>query len=456
MASFRWIDEVSSVRYSGTMSKRVYIETWGCQMNVHQSERIAGLLTQAGYGLTTTIDTADIVIFNTCAVRQKAEEKVYGRIGEVMQLKKQRPVLFGFGGCIAQVRGAELMQRFPAIDFLFGTSDLTALPGIIARVASNGERIMHLPPAVGTEELPVRRMSAVTAMVTITEGCSNFCSYCIVPYSRGPLRSRPPQHVLAEVRDAVAAGYPEILLLGQNVDSYGRDRPEYGDFADLLEQVARIGPRRIRFTSSHPRDMTPRVLETVAHYDNICNHIHLAVQSGSDRILHAMNRGYTAADFLAIVDRARALVPGINVTTDIIVGYPGETDADFQDTLRLIEQARFGTIFVAKYSPRPGTRSARLPDDVPAALKEARLRAVLELARTIALDLNRGFIGRTVAVLVEGRNRSGTYYGRTDDHRTVTMPDVEVAIGEIVPVRISAASSAGLTGTVDVPAEVRR
>ncbi len=456
MASFRWIDEVSSVRYSEAMTKRVYIETWGCQMNVHQSERIAGLLAQAGYAPTTTIDTADVVIFNTCAVRQKAEEKVYGRIGEVMQVKKRHPVLFGFGGCIAQVRGAELMRRFPAIDFLFGTSNLADLPGIIARVASDEERITHLPPAAGTEELPVRRMSTVTAMVTITEGCSNFCSYCIVPYSRGPLRSRPPQHVLAEVRNAVAAGYPEILLLGQNVDSYGRDRHEYGDFADLLEQVARIGPRRIRFTSSHPRDMTSRVLETVARYDNICNHVHLAVQSGSNRILHAMNRGYTAADFRAIVDRARTLVPEINVTTDIIVGYPGETDADFQDTLRLIERARFGTIFVAKYSPRPGTRSARLPDDVPAAVKEARLRAVLELARTISLNLNRGFIGRTVAVLVEGRNRSGSYYGRTDDHRTVTMPDAEIAIGKIVSVRISAASSAGLTGTVDVPAEVRR
>ncbi len=436
------------------MGKKAYIETWGCQMNVHQSERIAGLLARAGYEPTDDISTADLIVFNTCAVRQKAEEKVYGRIGEVMEQKRTRPVLFGFGGCIGQVRGEALLRRFPAIDFLFGTSDLNALPDLVARAAA-GARVVHLPPPRGTEELPVRRASRVTAMVTISEGCSNGCSYCIVPRARGPLRSRPPEYVLREVEEALAAGYKEVLLLGQNVDSYGRDRPEYGDFAALLEQVARLGVPRIRFTSSHPRDMTTRVLETVAAHRNVCNHIHLAVQSGSDRILREMNRGYTAGEFLDIVKRARELIPGINVTTDIIVGYPGETEADFRATIELIEEARFGTIFVAKYSPRPGTRSSRLPDDVPPEVKEARLQEVLTLSRRIGLEINQQFIGRTVEVLIEGRNRNGDPYGRTDDHRTVVLPGATVEAGEFAVVRITRATSAGLHGEPAVPLEVK-
>ncbi len=424
-------------------------------MNIHQSERIVGLLKEAGYVPTDEISAADLVIFNTCAVRQKAEEKVYGRIGEVMELKRRRPVLFGLGGCIAQVRKEELLRRFPVIDFLFGTSDLRALPGIVASLSADGGKVVHTPRPAGTEEMPAARRSPVSAMVTITEGCSNGCSYCIVPYARGPLRSRPPELVLREIEEALSAGYKEILLLGQNVDSYGRDRPEYGDFAALLERVARLGVPRIRFTSSHPRDMTDRVIEAIASHENICKHIHLAAQSGSDRILREMNRGYTAGDFLGIVRRARALIPGINITTDLIVGYPGETDADFRKTLKLIEEARFGTIFVAKYSPRPGTRSARLPDDVPAEVKDARLQEVLSLARRIGLSLNEGFIGKDVEVLVEGCNRDGNWYGRTDDHRTVIITGEKVRLGEFISVRITGASASGLSGEPLVPAEVK-
>ncbi len=437
------------------MGKRLYVETWGCQMNIHQSERIVGLLKEEGYIPTDDISAADLVIFNTCAVRQKAEEKVYGRIGEVMEIKRRRPVLFGLGGCIAQVRKEELLRRFPVIDFLFGTSDLRALPGIVASLSADGGRVVHTPRPIGTEEMPVARRSPVSAMVTITEGCSNGCSYCIVPYARGPLRSRPPELILREIEEALSSGYKEVLLLGQNVDSYGRDRPEYGDFAALLERVARLGVPRIRFTSSHPRDMTDGVLEAIASHKNICRHIHLAAQSGSDRILREMNRGYTAGDFLGIVHRARALIPGINVTTDLIVGYPGETDADFRRTLELIEEARFGTIFVAKYSPRPGTRSARLSDDVPAEVKDARLQEVLSLARRIGLSLNEGFIGKDVEVLVEGRNRDGKWYGRTDDHRTVIISRGKVRLGEFVSVHITGASASGLSGEPLVPAEVK-
>ncbi len=437
------------------MNKRVYVETWGCQMNVHQSERIIGLFEQQGYVPTDDMTTADVVIFNTCAVRQKAEEKVYGRIGQVMELKERRSVVFGFGGCIAQVRGEELIRRFPVIDFLFGTSDLRALPGIVASVSADGKRVVHTPKPVGTEELPAARMSPVSAMITITEGCSNFCSYCIVPYARGPLRSRPPEMILREVEEVISSGYKEILLLGQNVDSYGRDHREYGDFATLLERVAQLNVPRIRFTSSHPRDMTERVLETVASHKNICKHIHLAAQSGSDRILREMNRGYTAEDFLWIVHRARELIPGINITTDLIVGYPGETEADFQDTLALIKEARFGTIFVAKYSPRPGTRSAQLPDDVPEEVKSARLQEVLSLARGIGLTLNESFIGKEIEVLIEGHNRNGDPYGRTDDHRTVILSGAEVRIGEFVFVRVTGASASGLYGELPMTARAK-
>jgi tRNA-2-methylthio-N6-dimethylallyladenosine synthase len=427
------------------MKKRLYIETWGCQMNLHQSEGISGLLERHGFTVVDSLDEADVVIFNTCLVRQKAEEKVYGRIGAVIEQKRERKVLFGIGGCLPQVHGETILKRFPAVDFLFGSSDLSSLPALIEDLETYDGHLAHLPPPTGIDEIPYRRGSTVTAMVTITQGCSNFCSYCIVPYARGPLRSRPPKKILSEVEELRTAGYREVLLLGQNVDSYGRDRPQYGDFADLLAQVAATGIPRIRFTSSHPRDMTLRVIEQIAVRDNICNHIHLACQSGSDRILKEMNRGYTCDQFLAIVAAARRAIPEINITTDLIVGYPGESEADFRDTIRLIEEARFGSIFVAKYSPRPGTRSAELPDDVPPAVKDARLQEVLERQRAIALEENCKQIGRTVTALVLGKTSTGSFYGRADDHRTVILSD-EGKIGEFVPVSIEEASAAAIAG----------
>ncbi len=436
------------------MTNRLYIETWGCQMNRHQSEGIAGILEREGYALTSSLSEADVVVFHTCAVRQKAEEKVYGRIGAIAKLKEEKRVLFGVGGCAAQVRGEALLRRFPLIDFLFGTAELSALPRILSQAEKRRQQIAHLPAPTGMEEIPHRRESSITAMVTITEGCSCFCSYCIVPYARGPLRSRPPEAILAEVRALKQAGYREVLLLGQNVDSYGRDHPGYGDFSGLLGKVAQIGIPRIRFTTSHPRDITPSVIEVIAEHENVCKHLHLACQSGSDRILRAMHRGYTRKTLLSIVGKARKMVEGINITTDLIVGYPGESEADFCATMKLIEAARFGSIFVAKYSPRPGTRSARLPDDVPEEVKDARLQKVLTRQREIALEENRKRIGEVVEVLVEGRTRNGAFYGRGDDHRTVVLAG-EVEIGAFVPVRIEAASAAALEGQVLVPVTAR-
>lgn len=436
------------------MGKRLYIETWGCQMNRHSSEGIAGILDRVGFTLTFAPSEADVVVFNTCAVRQKAEEKVYGRIGAIAKLKKERNIVFGVGGCMAQVRGEALLRRFPVIDFLFGTAELSALPKILCEVRERRRQIAHLPNPTGMEEFFYRRESLATAMVTITQGCSNFCSYCIVPYARGALRSRSREEVVAEVHGLRKAGYKEVLLLGQNVNAYGRDNPDYGDFPALLTEVARTGIQRVRFTTSHPRDITPQVLETIAEEENICNHMHLACQSGSDRILRAMNRGYTREAFLSIVEKAREMVEGINLTTDLIVGYPGESESDFRATMELIERARFGSIFVAKYSSRPGTRSASVPDDVPDDVKAARLQEVLIRQREIAVEENRRRIGQVVQVLVEGRTRNGAFHGRGDDHRTVIVTG-DVEIGTFVPVRIEAASAAALRGQVLVPVTAR-
>lgn len=428
------------------MRNRVYIETWGCQMNLHQSEGLVGVMEEAGYRLVDRLQDADIVLFNGCMVRQKAEEKVFGRIGAVVEEKRRREVLLGVGGCLGQIHGSALLKRFSAIDFLFGSRGHSAIPALIEQVRRDGARIAAVDDGTEIDEIPFHRSSAVSAMVTITEGCSNFCSYCIVPYARGPMRSRAPERILSEVEAAVGDGYREVMLLGQNVNSYGTDRPEFGGFVSLLRRVALTGIGRIRFTSSHPRDMTEEVLETIASHSNICSHIHLACQSGSDRVLAEMNRGYTRSHFLGIVEAARRIVPGINITTDLIVGYPGETDEDFEETMRLLDEARFGTVYVAKYSPRSGTRSARGEDNVTADVKNERLQRVLTRQRAIALEQNERFIGETVSVLVESVSAEAVI-GRADDHRTVLL-DGPAAVGELREVRIHAASASSLTGAV--------
>ena len=403
------------------MGKRVHIETWGCQMNLHQSEGMAGLLRAAGFEPANSIHDADVVLFNGCMVRQKAEDKLYGRIGAVMEEKRERLVLLGVGGCLGQVHGASLVRRFPAIDFVFGSRGHACLPELIEQAARDADRPVstEMPPMI--EEVPFERTGAVSAMVTISEGCSNYCSYCIVPHARGPLKSRGANLILDEVRAVVDAGYQEVLLLGQNVNAYGKELPGADGFAELLERVAETGIPRVRFTTSHPRDMTRDVLKVMARNDAVCNHLHLPCQSGSDRLLREMNRGYDRARYLEIVALARNLVDGINITTDLIVGYPGEMEADFEETMSLIEEVRFGSIFVAAYSPRPLTRSAQVEDDVTAAIKGERLQRVLSRQREVALEENERLIGRKAEVLLEGSTRDGRAYGRTADHRTVVV-----------------------------------
>jgi len=422
-------------------------------MNLHQSEGIAGVLRAAGFSPADSINDADVVLFNGCMVRQKAEDKLYGRIGAAMEEKRDRPVLLGVGGCLGQVRGESLVRRFPAIDFVFGSRGHGSMPALIEQVERGTEPFTSVDLPTMIEEVPFERAGAVSAMVTITEGCSNFCSYCIVPHARGPMRSRSAERILTEVGDLVESGYQEVLLLGQNVNAYGADLQGSGGFAELLGRVSGIGISRVRFTTSHPRDMTADVLETMARHDTVCNHLHLPCQSGSDRLLREMNRGYDRARYLEIVTSARELVQGINVTTDIIVGYPGETEADFAETMSLIDEARFGSIFVAAYSPRPLTRSAQVGDDVPGAIKADRLQQVLTRQRGIALEENERFVGREFEVLLEGETRDGRTYGRMADHRTVVVGAGEV--GDWVTVRVDAASASGLVGSNLVPERVK-
>lgn len=424
----------------------MYIETWGCQMNLHQSEGIAGVLASAGYAIVENLDQADVVIFNGCMVRQKAEEKVFGRIGAVVEEKRKRPVLLGVGGCLGQIHGEALLKRIASIDFVFGSGGHQALPALIERART--QRAAELSEPVFDTESKARRISHVSGMVTITEGCSNFCTYCIVPYARGPMQSRPSDLILKEVEQLRSAGYREVLLLGQNVNSYGTDQEAaHGDFSGLLTAVARVGISRVRFTTSHPKDLSEAVLRVMEREANVCHHLHLACQSGSDDVLRAMNRGYSRNHYLSIAEMGQEILPDLNITTDLIVGFPGETDEDFEATMDLIERIRFGSIFAAKYSPRPITRGAELPDDVSMTVKEERLERVLSRQRTIALEENRRFIGSEVEVLIEGVTKKGTLYGRAGDHRTVMCQGI-ASVGEIVTVFVEGTSASSLSGGI--------
>lgn len=425
---------------------KVCILTWGCQGNEHKSEEIAGLLLQAGYTLVDAPDEADVVLLNTCMVRGRAEDKAIGRVGELQRLRRSRPVLIGVGGCMPQGRGEGILDLLPGADFAFGTSGLTQLPALIAR-ARAGERFACLPRPNGLERLPILRRSSFQAYVTLAEGCSHACAYCVVPRVRGPLRSRPLPEVLAELHDLARAGYREATLLGQNVDAYGTDLRDGTTFASLLRAAREIPVPRIRFTTSHPAYMTDEVIAVLAQGGNLCPHVHLAVQSGSDRILQAMGRGYTRGQFLALLRRLRDAVPEVNVTTDVIVGFPGETEEDFAQTLSLIEEASFGTVFSAMYSPRPGTPAALLPDDVPPREKGRRLAAVLDRSRRIALRLHEARVGTTVEVLVEAfLPEKGALVGKTTDFRTVLFPGDPATIGRFAMVTIERATAGALHG----------
>ncbi|MFC0715707.1 tRNA (N6-isopentenyl adenosine(37)-C2)-methylthiotransferase MiaB [Cellulomonas biazotea] len=416
-------------------SPRTYlVKTLGCQMNVHDSEHMAGMLEQAGYVAATPADAAaedaDVIVINTCAVRENAADKLYGNLGRLAGTKRARPGMqIAVGGCLAQKDRAGIVARAPWVDVVFGTHNLDVLPVLLERARHNQQAEVEIAESlqVFPSTLPTRRESVYAGWVSISVGCNNTCTFCIVPHLRGKERDRRPGEVLAEVQALVQQGAIEVTLLGQNVNSYGVEFGDRGAFAKLLRAAgATDGLERLRFTSPHPAAFTDDVIEAMAATPTVMPQLHMPLQSGSDRVLRAMRRSYRAERFLGILDRVRAAMPDAAITTDIIVGFPGETEEDFAETLRVVEASRFSSAFTFQYSPRPGTPAADLPDQLPKAVVQERYERLVALQERISLEENQAQVGRTVEVLVaegEGRKDGATdrLSGRAQDNRLVHL-----------------------------------
>ena len=432
------------------------VETYGCQMNVRDSEILAGLFESAGYSEAERIEEADVIVLNTCCVRETAEERILGRIAQLKRLKLANPdLILCVAGCMAQQEGMaeRIRRRHPHVDIVLGTHNVHELPSLVEGVRRMRQPIHDVWPCERgiVERLPSRRAPGVTAYVTIMYGCNNFCSYCIVPYVRGRERSRLPHEIISEVREAADRGYKEILLLGQNVNSYGRDLGTGEDFAALLERLDGIaGIERIRYMTSHPRDFNDRLIAVIAGSRKVCEHFHLPVQAGSNKILSLMNRGYTREHYLDLVQRIRRAIPGSSITTDIIVGFPGETEKDFDETLDLVQKARFDMTFTFMYSKRKGTPAATMPEQVPLEEKRRRLSALIQTQNPISLEINRALIGCSQEVLVEGPSEKDArvFTGRTRTNKTVLFAPERARPGEVVTVDITAARTWTLRGVI--------
>ena len=430
-----------------------YIESYGCQMNDHDAEKLSGMLQTCGFSPAPSKEEATLLLFNTCCVREHAEKRVFGNIGALKKRKENEPgLLIGVCGCMMQQRevAERLFKRFPFVDLVFGTHELHHFPLLLSRTLA-GERVFSVREIDGeiAEGLPVVRGGSFSTFVTIMYGCNNFCSYCIVPYVRGRERSRAPENIVAEVRSLAERGFREITLLGQNVNSYAY-ADDGVDFPELLRRVSTVeGIERIRFMTSHPKDLSPRLIEAMATLPKVCNHIHLPVQSGSNRILSEMNRRYTREKYLGLVEDIRAAVEGVELTTDIIVGFPGETEEDFEETLALVRQVGFSAAYTFMYSPRLGTRAAEMENQVPEEVKKDRL---LRLNACSAEQLkvgNRKYIGQDGTVLVEGcdrREKAPMAYGKLTNFKMVYFPGDAGLIGSMRHVRITGIQNNSLIG----------
>jgi tRNA-2-methylthio-N6-dimethylallyladenosine synthase len=438
-------------------TKLVYVETFGCQMNVNDTEKILALLKDAGYHPTADSSCADLVILNTCSVRAKAEQKVYNRLVNLKGLKgKNRRVILGVGGCVAQQEGARLMEKVPFLDLVFGTHNLHKLPDMV-RAAEEGERLVEVGFIDNDTRLDLFPATdpagGVTRFVTVMQGCENFCSYCIVPYVRGPEISRRAPDIIREIRELAEAGVREVTLLGQNVNSYGLKHSGKPDFPGLLRAVAAIpGIDRIRFTTSHPKDISPDLIDCFARLDKLCSHIHLPAQSGSDAVLKRMNRGYTRREYLSKVAALRAARPDIQITGDMIVGFPGESVDDFGLTLSLMDEVGYADLFYFIYSPRPETRASLFVDGVSQAEKQERLGKLREMQRRMTREQNLAFVGTRQQVLVEGPSKQGDQlFGRTSGNRAVNFAAPAELIGRIADVTITKAYQNSLLGEIRGP-----
>lgn len=434
------------------MTKKACIETFGCQMNAHDSERIAGLLEQAGYELTPDLDDADLVVINTCSVREKAKDKLFHRLREVGVGRSTQPVV-AVTGCVAQQEGGELLRRSPKIDVVVGTQALRRLPLLIEEAVTSRSTQVDVNP-YDDVSFPLGvavRSDPVKAYITIIEGCNDFCAFCVVPYTRGHERMRPAREIIEEVRLATENGHREVQLLGQIVNHYHDPDEPTRDFAWLLEQVHDVpGVERIRFASPHPRHVTDRMIQAMKNLPNVCKHLHLPVQSGSSRVLHAMRRRHTRETYLTLIEQVRAAIPNIALSTDMIVGFPGETREDFEDTLSLVGTVKFHSMFSFKYSERPNTLAARrTPETVSETEKTSRLMELQSTQRAIQLTLHTDRIGDTVEVLVDSRSRrrATELSGRTTQNTVVNFPGDIHWLGRTVGVSIDAAGPYSLRGT---------
>ncbi len=439
--------------------KKLYIRTFGCQMNEYDSDKMADVLGAAdGLEKTDNPEEADVILFNTCSVREKAQEKVFHDLGRVKHLKQKNPnLIIGVGGCVASQEGEAIVARAPYVDLVFGPQTLHRLPSLIAERKASGRSQVDIsfPEIEKFDNLPPARVEGASAFVSIMEGCSKYCTFCIVPYTRGDEIYRPLADVLAEVAGLVAQGVKEVTLLGQNVNAWrapldGADG-EMADFAFLLECVHDIpGIERIRYTTSHPREMTQRVVDAYARLPKLVSHLHLPVQAGSDRVLAAMKRGYTILEYKSLVRKLRAARPDISLSSDFIVGFPGETEADFEATMKLIEELGFDTSFSFVYSSRPGTPAADLPDDTPQDVKLARLARLQKRIEAHAATISAGMVGSVQRILVEGPSKKdpNELAGRTDNNRVVNFAGNPRLVGHFVDVKIVSALPHSLRGEI--------
>lgn len=439
------------------MTKKVYIKTYGCQMNEYDSDKMADVLNNfQGYEKTDNPNEAEVILFNTCSIREKAQEKVFSDLGRVRHLKQKNPdLIIGVGGCVASQEGQTIVKRAPYVDVVFGPQTLHRIPELMEERRKTGKSQVDIsfPEIEKFDKMPDAKVEGVTAFVSIMEGCSKYCSYCVVPYTRGEEVSRPFEDVLTEIAKLTLQGVKEVNLLGQNVNAYRGKMAEGGiaDFAMLLEFVHEIpGIERIRYTTSHPNEMNQRIIDCYGKLPKLVSHLHLPAQSGSDRILAGMKRGYTSLEYKSVIRKIRALRPDISFSSDFIVGFPGETDEDFEKTMKLIEDVFYDVSFSFIFSARPGTPAAELKDDTPHEVKLARLQRLQARIEEMAGEISQKMVGTTQKILVEGVSKKdpNTLTGRSENFKVVNFVGNPRMIGEIVEVKITAGNPYALTGEV--------
>ena len=447
--------DAKNMKSNKFQNQKYFIRTYGCQMNVHDSEEIKGILENLGFKETEKLEEANIVVLNTCAIRENAHDKVFGFLGRLKHLKRENPnLIICIGGCMPQEESVAtlLKEKYPFVNIVFGTHNINDLGSMI--LEENKKQQIEVYSIEGNvyEHMDYVRDSKITAWVNIMYGCDKFCTYCIVPFTRGKQRSRKMEEIIKEVEDLKRKGYMEVTLLGQNVNAYGKDL-DYGyDFATLLENVAKTNIPRIRFVTSHPWDFTDQMIDVIARYQNIMPYIHLPLQSGSTKILKLMGRRYTKEEYITLYNKIKKSIPGVSITTDIIVGFPNETDEDFKETLDVVNECKFDGAFTFIYSPREGTPAAKIKDSIPLSIKEERLHELNELINDYSLKHNQEYLGKIVEVLVLGPSEKGKdkVYGYTKTMKLVNIENAKEDIGKLINVKITDAKSFSLDGKKEV------